>query len=75
MTDAIIVAIIAALPPTIVALLALRKSTSNGKAVAEVHLALNSRLDELLRSTRTAAHAAGVKEGQEGPPAKGAVSE
>lgn len=37
-------------------------------AVHEVHLSTNSRLDELLASTRTEAHAAGVKEGRDETP-------
>lgn len=32
------------------------------KSVSEVHLSVNSRLDELLRVTRLASHAEGVKE-------------
>lgn len=39
--DNIIVAVVVAVPPTLVAL-------SNRKAVKEVHLSLNSRLDQML---------------------------
>lgn len=35
-------------------------------AVQDVHIILNSRLTELLDVTKKAAHAAGVKEGEEG---------
>lgn len=34
-----------------------------GPALQEIHVTMNSRLDELLRITREAAHAAGVAEG------------
>lgn len=33
--------------------------------VKEVHLSVNSRLDELVASTREAAHAAGLQEGRD----------
>lgn len=35
------------------------------QAVYEVHLQLNSRLDQLVKETRRAAHAAGVEEGRD----------
>lgn len=49
------VAIIAAIPPTIASLLSLFLNLRNRKSITEIHLSLNSRLDELL----TAAHAQG----------------
>lgn len=65
MSDAVLVAIIASLPPTIVALAALWK-------VVAVHKELNSRLTEWKEETRkatlasnAAAKAEGVKEQQE----------
>lgn len=65
MSDAVIVGIIAAAPPALLALAALVNSIRNGKAVKEVHLAVNSRLDELVKLTRKDAHAEGVKEEKE----------
>lgn len=62
MSDAVITAIIAAVPPTLLAGLALLKAGKVEKAVNEVHLSVNSRLDEFLKVTKTASHAEGVKE-------------
>lgn len=55
MSDAILVGIISAVPPTIVALLALRR-------VTKVEVSLNGRLDQWLQLKGEAEHAAGVKE-------------
>ena len=60
MTQIVTVAIIASIPPTIAALAALIVSNKNHQAVREVHLSLNSRLDQLLGMAR----AAGVIEGR-----------
>jgi len=60
MTDSITIALIAAVPPTLVALLAWFSSRKNGKAIVDVHLSMNSRLDQLLKSTRDNAHAEGM---------------
>ena len=61
MSDTVIIAAIAAIPPTLAALLALVKSIKVEKAVQEVHLSVNSRLDQLLKSTSLASHAEGMK--------------
>jgi hypothetical protein len=45
------------------ALFAFLKSSQNSNAIQEVHLSLNSRLNELVESTRIASHAAGRAEG------------
>lgn len=65
MSDAVLVGIVAATPPTLLALAALVTAFRNGRAVKEVHLAVNSRLDDLVKLTRKDAHAEGVKEEQE----------
>ena len=53
MTDwtPIIIAAIAAIPPTLVALLSLRKSKQVEAQVEQVHITVNSRLTELLKAT------------------------
>jgi hypothetical protein len=61
MTDSIAIAIIAAAPPTLVALLAWIASKKNGKAILDVHLSMNSRLDQLLESTKKTSHAEGME--------------
>lgn len=55
MTEAVQVALIVTVPPTLLALLTLRQ-------VRVVHKIMNSRLDELVNLTRKDAHAEGVKE-------------
>jgi len=61
MTDAIAIALIAAAPPTIVALLAWGASRKNGKAILDVHLSMNSRLTELIKTTEQKSHAEGME--------------
>lgn len=58
--SAIIIAIIAAIPPTLVALLSLRKANQNGAQIIEVKHELNSRLTQLLEAREQLQHAAGV---------------
>lgn len=53
----IIVASIAAAPPTLVAFISLRK-------VKETHLLVNSRMDELIKATKGLAMAEGREEGR-----------
>ena len=53
MTESIIIAIIASIPPTFVALLALFQAIKSRKAIQEVHLSLNSRLDALLKAEKS----------------------
>ena len=64
----IIVALIAALPPTLVALLGLRKSHENSKAIQEVHLTLNSRLDSLILTEKNLSKIQGIEEGRNEKP-------
>jgi hypothetical protein len=63
-SDAIVIAAIAALPPTLVALAALIQARRTRAAVNEIHLTLNSRLSQLIEATSAAAHAEGVVAGR-----------
>lgn len=63
--DAIIVALIAATPPTIMAILAWWQARRSVRAIAEVHLSLNSRLDELVKAEKSVSRTEGIKEGRE----------
>ncbi len=60
MTEAVEVAMIMAVPPTLVAVSGIMVVLSRIKAV---HVQINSRMDELLRTTGTAEHARGQAEG------------
>lgn len=55
--ETIIVALIAAIPPTLMALLAWRESK-------RIHLTINSRMDELLSASKAESHAEGREEGR-----------
>ncbi len=61
MNDMLTVAVIASIPPTIAASAALIVALRNHSAVREVHLSVNSRLDELLKTSKAASFAEGVK--------------
>jgi hypothetical protein len=50
-SEAVIIALIVAIPPTLLALAAMIASLRNGRAVEKVHIAINSRLTELLESS------------------------
>jgi len=63
-TSSIIVAIITALPPTLVAILALRNSRQTKVAIEEVHKTVNSRMSELLSATKGESHAEGMTAGK-----------
>jgi Na+-translocating ferredoxin:NAD+ oxidoreductase RnfG subunit len=52
MTDTIIIALITAVPPTIVAGVAVMQAKQAKRQVNEIHLSVNSRMDELLKLTR-----------------------
>ncbi len=60
MTEAVQIALITAVPPTVVAVTGILVVLSRIKAV---HVQINSRMDELLRTTGTAEHARGQAEG------------
>lgn len=55
---ALIVGLTAAIPPTVAALVGMRK----------IHTTFNSKMDKFLALTKTAAHAEGVKEEKEKHP-------
>jgi len=62
MSDVVLAAIIGAVPPTLIALGAWRSankanlaSRDNGGKIEEVHLSINSRMDQLLEQTRSSA--------------------
>jgi len=68
---AIITAIIASAPPTLLAIAAVVKSTAAAKtsqeavdAVKEVHITFNSRMDELLKSRRKEGFDEGIATGR-----------
>jgi len=56
---------IAAIPPTIVALGAVFMGFVNRKGIKEVHMTMNSRLDELLKTAKALARDEGRREGIE----------
>jgi len=60
----VIIALIVAFPPTLVALLSLRRSKQNSSAIQEVHLSINSRMDELLKAAKGEATAEGRELGR-----------
>jgi hypothetical protein len=64
MTDPVTIALIAATPPTVVALGALVASIRNNTKIEELHISVNSRLTELLKQTGIAAHAEGLAQGK-----------
>ena len=59
----IIVAVVTATPPTLMAALAWKNSRRNSAAVKELHFSTNSRLDQLLESTRELAERKGYLAG------------
>ncbi len=60
MTDAVAVALVVAVPPTLLAVATLVASIKNGQKADAIHVLMNSRLDELLAATRISSHAQGV---------------
>lgn len=64
---AITIAIIAALPPTLAAVLAWAGSRRNSRQIQEIHVSVNSRLTELLALTAKSSHAAGEKAEKDRP--------
>jgi len=66
-STAIIVAAIVAIPPTLTALAALRASKKNAVAIEQVHVSINSRMDELLAAATGEARAEGREAGRGEP--------
>lgn len=62
MSDAVIVGIVAATPPTLLAMAALVTAFKTRNDVKQVHVLFNSRMDQFLKVTKESAHAEGVKE-------------
>lgn len=62
----IICTLIAAIPPSAIALLAWLSSRKNKAAIQLVHLQINSRMDELLAASKQASRAEGVVAGAAG---------
>jgi hypothetical protein len=60
-----VAALITTAPPTILSILTLLISIHNKYAIKELHVIVNSRLTELLKSTGEEQHAAGRREGLE----------
>ncbi len=58
--EAIAIAVIAAIPPTLVALLALRTGRKAERKIEEIHIDINSRMTELLAMTGQVERAGGV---------------
>ena len=69
----IIVASIAAIPPTIAAVASIWVSWRNSDKLDDIHITLNSRLTQLLQQTSMASRAAGKVEGVAQEQAKGST--
>jgi hypothetical protein len=65
MSDAVIIALIVAVPTTLTALASLIVSLRNGRKLEQVHVATNSKMDLLLAVTGASEKAKGVIEGRE----------
>lgn len=61
-TEAILVAIIVAIPPTIAAIVAIYATRRVRKEVIELHVKINSRTEQLLEAASNLGHAAGVED-------------
>ena len=62
MSDPVLIALLASIPPTVVALVSLVVGIRTTRKVEQVHKATNSLTDRLVEVTRTEAHAAGMLE-------------
>ncbi len=69
MTESVQIALIVAVPPTLVAVAALVSSLKNSSKLQALHIDLNSRLTQLMeasaKSERAMGHAAGLEEGRQ----------
>jgi hypothetical protein len=65
MTDAVQIAIIAATPPTVVAIGAVIIGWLNRRQGQAIEIKVDGKMEELLSLTRSGAHAEGVVEGRE----------
>lgn len=64
----IIVALIAAFPPTLVSVLSLISSRKNSEKIQDIHLSINSRMDELLKASKAESRAEGREAGRNETP-------
>lgn len=68
MTDSVAIALISAVPPTLVTILTW---LSSRRKIEQIHVSINSRVDELLKAAKGEAaatgHAAGMKEQKDNP--------
>lgn len=62
----IICTLIAAIPPSAIALLAWLSSRKNKAAINEIHVSINSRMDQLLEASKGQSRAEGVVAGAAG---------
>lgn len=58
--------LVAAICPTLVALLSYLASLRNEKALQEIHISINSRLDELMTASNAVARSEGHEAGRQG---------
>lgn len=59
MTDILMVAMLVAIPPTVLAAFSLWSSIQNSKQLRSIHIEVNDRLSQLLKKSEEAAHAKG----------------
>ena len=65
MTDLVQVALIAAIPPSLVALVTLVVGLYNKSQIKELRVTVNSRLSELVAQSKKASHAEGMEDERE----------
>lgn len=58
-SNAVMLAMIASIPPTITAIASLLASLRNHNSITKLHREINGRMGQLLESTKEAAHSAG----------------
>lgn len=61
-TDSVIIAMIATIPPTITAIASLLASLRNAESIRRLHTDINGRMGQLLETSTKAAHTAGKLE-------------
>lgn len=64
MSEDVTVALIIAIPPTIIGLLNALLSWKHGAKLEQYHVQINSRMDQLLVTTAAESHAKGLAEGK-----------
>ena len=63
MSDPVLIALIAAIPPTMVATGAVYLGLKNNRGIEDLHISVNSRMDQLLKEHGIASKAEGRREG------------